>query len=65
MDGPPKRTGSAVLKAFPWDVWIAMGISLVAILVAVYFDREPVLAFVLIAFALFGYIVIQARRNDS
>jgi hypothetical protein len=50
-----------VLKAFPWDVWAAMAMSLVGVLIAVYFEQSPVLAFVLILFALCGYIVIQMR----
>ena len=52
---------AAVLKAFPWDVWAAMAMSLVGVLIAVYFEQSPVLAFVLILFALCGYIVIQMR----
>ena len=48
-----------MLKAFPWDVGAAMAMSVVGVLIAMFFERSPVLAFVLILFALCGYIVLQ------
>ena len=63
MDVPPKRRVIAVLKIFPWDVWVALAISVVAFLAAVYLDQSPVLAFVLILFALCGYVIIQNRLD--
>jgi hypothetical protein len=54
---------TAVLKIFPWDVWVALAISVMAFLAAVYFDLSPVLAFILILFALCGYVVLQNRLD--
>jgi hypothetical protein len=44
LDVPTNRGAAAVLKAFPWDVGAAMAMSVVGVLIAMFFERSPVLA---------------------
>ena len=49
------------LMFFPWDIWVALAIFVLAVLIAIYLDWAPVLVFVLTLFVLCAYVVIQNR----
>jgi hypothetical protein len=59
---------AAVLKKFlTWEVWIATAIAVVAVLIILIFNLQPLLIFV-IFLALGGYIaaltMIDGRKDD-
>lgn len=47
-----------MLKGISWDVWAVAVIAVAAVLLVAIFDLSPV-SFVLIFFALCGYVVVQ------
>ena len=47
----------AILKLVPWDVWAAIAVAAVVLILAA-FDRSPLLGFVLVGLALWAYIAI-------
>src|SRR5262245_66589337 len=48
---PPNKWGRAILKGIPWDVWVALAIAAVAVVLAAVFDQSPLLVFMLVALA--------------
>jgi hypothetical protein len=46
-----------ILKLVPWDVWAAIGVAAMVLILAA-FDRSPLLGFVLVGLALWANIAI-------
>src|SRR5262245_25202811 len=55
----PNKWGRAILKGISWDIWVALAIAAVAVVLAVVFDQSPLLVFMLVALALCAYIAID------
>jgi hypothetical protein len=51
-----------MFKFFPWDVWAATAIALVAVFLVAIFNLSPLL-FIVIFFALCTYIAAQSTFN--
>jgi hypothetical protein len=58
------KGGHVILKVIPWDVWAALAIAVMAVVLAVVFNQSPLLVFFLVALALCAYIAMQFRLND-
>ena len=61
----PKKKGRAMLTAISWDVWAAVAISAVGIILAVVYDQSPLLVFILVGLALCAYIAIRNTFDDE
>jgi len=54
-----------IFTAISWDVWVAVAIAAVAIVLAVLFEQSPLLVFILVGSALCAYIAIRNKFDDG